>query len=67
MTTLVTGGGDPVASQTELTTTYSTATGVAAYATVSLMRTDVRNVEAAVASTATGTAQTLFNRVAWLG
>ena len=67
LTTLVTGGGDPVASQTELTTTYSTATGVAAYATVSLIRNDVRNVEAAVASTATGTAQTLFNRVAWLG
>ena len=67
MTSGVTGGGDPVATMTELTTTYSTATGLISYETASLNRTDMRNVEAAVASTATGTAQTLFNRVAWLG
>ena len=65
ITSLVTGGGDPVASQTELTTTYSTATGVAAYATVSLIRNDVRNVESSVASTAA--ARIVRYRAHWLG
>ncbi|MFL2633995.1 MAG: beta strand repeat-containing protein [Candidatus Marisimplicoccus sp.] len=56
-----------LASSTDIRTSYSTATGITSYAATGYPRTDVRNVEAAVASTATGTAQTLFNRVAWLG
>jgi len=63
--TTVAGGGKT--SMTELTTSYAASTGVTSYALASANRTDVRNVVAAVANTATGTAQTLFSRVTWLG
>ncbi len=57
-----------VASLTELTTNYAASTGVTTYALAQDPRTDVVNVVAAVANTAsTGTAATLFNRVTWLG
>jgi hypothetical protein len=67
MTTTVANTAANLASMTQLTTTYNTRTGAINYADAQKMRTDVRNVVAAVASTATGTAQTLFNRVGWLG
>jgi hypothetical protein len=64
--TTVAGGGKT--SMTELTTSYAASTGVTSYALASANRTDVRNVVAAVANTASsGTAATSFNRVAWLG
>jgi len=53
---------------TELTTNYAASTGVTTYALAQDPRTDVVNVVAAVANTASsGTAATLFNRVTWLG
>ena len=56
------------ASMTELTTNYAASTGVTTYALAQDPRTDVVNVVAAVANTASsGTAATLFNRVTWLG
>jgi hypothetical protein len=57
------------ASMTELTTNYAASTGVTTYALAQDPRTDVVNVVAAVANTATSTAvaATLFNRVTWLG
>jgi hypothetical protein len=64
VTSVVTSGKT---SWTELLTSYVIADGVTTYALAQANRTDVRNVVAAVANTATGTAQTLFNRVTWLG
>jgi len=54
---------------TELTTNYAASTGVTSYALAQDPRTDVVNVVAYVASTATSNAEdaTLFNRVTWLG
>jgi hypothetical protein len=65
MTTVV---GTGTTSMTELVTTYAASTGVTTYALAQANRTDVRNVVAAVANTAsTGTAATSFTRVTWLG
>ena len=57
------------ASLTALSTTYTTNTDMASsYATALLNRTDVKSAENAVAAaTSNATAQTAFNRVAWLG
>mgnify|MGYP001197337282 CR=1 FL=1 len=65
--TTVAGGGKT--SMTELTTSYAASTGVTTYALAQDPRTDVVNVVAAVANTATSTAvaATLYNRVTWLG
>ena len=68
LTGMTTVAGHAKTSMTELTTTYAASTGVTTYALTQVPRTDVRNVVAAVANTAsTGTAATLFNRVTWLG
>jgi len=58
-----------VASLTELTTNYAASTGVTSYVLAQDPRTDVVNVVAYVANTATSTAEDaiLFNRVTWLG
>ena len=68
LTGMTTVAGAGKTSMTELTTSYAASTGVTTYALAQANRTDVRNVVAAVANTAsTGTAATLFNRVTWLG
>ncbi len=54
-----------IASSTDIRTSYSTATGITSYAATGYARTDVRNVEAAVASTAA--ARIVRYRAHWLG
>ena len=67
MTSDVTSSG--TASLTELTTNYAASTGVITYALAQDPRTDVVNVVAAVANTATSTAVAAiaFDRTAWIG
>ena len=57
------------ASMTELSTNYAASTGVTTYALAQDPRTDVVNVVAAVANTATSTAEDAiaFDRTAWIG
>jgi hypothetical protein len=61
--------GTGTTSLTELVTTYAASTGVTSYLLAQANRTDVRNVVAAVANSATSTAQDAiaFDRTAWLG
>ena len=72
LTGVVSTGTNP-ASTVELTTNYSTGnstwTGYNTYAGRSAYRTDVVNVVAAVANTATSTAEDAiaFDRTAWIG
>jgi hypothetical protein len=64
-----TAGSATMASMTELTTNYAASTGVTSYALAQDPRTDVVNVVAAVANTATSTAvdAIAFDRTAWIG
>jgi hypothetical protein len=68
LTGMTTVAGAGKTSMTELVTSYAASTGVTTYLLAQANRTDVRNVVAAVANTAsTGTAATSFTRVTWLG